>query len=278
MKEKIIEIRKLWFKYENMFVLKDINLDIYKGETIAILGENGAGKTTLIKHFNGLLKPTLGYVKVFGKDIRESSVAELARKVGMVFQNPDHQLFAETVWEEVAFALKNFGYSKKIIEKRVKWALEIMGLIQYSNNSPFSLSDGERKRLSIASILCYDPDIIIFDEPTVGQDFYQKERLAEILKLLATRGKTIIVVTHDIEFIVGRFNRIIVISKGKVIADGLASKILTNIELLRKANLYPPQLIYANYLFNEKKNISYIETPREFVKIILRRVYEPKSL
>lgn len=183
MSKKIIEIRKLWFKYEDVFILKDINIDIYRGERVAILGENGAGKTTLIKHFNGLLKPTRGYIKILGKDTREKSVAELSREVGIVFQNPDHQLFAETVWEEVAFALKNFGYSKEIIKKRVKWALEVMGLSQYSNNSPFSLSDGERKRLAIASVLCYDPDIIVFDEPTVGQDFYQKERLLSLIHI-----------------------------------------------------------------------------------------------
>ncbi|HDJ89299.1 MAG TPA: ABC transporter ATP-binding protein, partial [Thermoprotei archaeon] len=248
MREKIIEVKNLSFKYNDKYVLKNINLDIYRGERIAILGENGAGKTTLIKHFNGLLKPFRGYVKVFGKDTRKVSVAELSRNIGIVFQNPDHQLFAETVEEEVAFALKNFGYDKETIKKRVKWAIEVMGLSQYCKSSPFALSDGERKRLAIASILCYDPDIIIFDEPTVGQDFFQKERLAEILKLLATRDKTIIVVTHDIEFIVGRFNRIIIISKGEIIADNHASKILIDIDLLKKANLYPPQLIYASYL------------------------------
>ncbi|RLF17206.1 MAG: ABC transporter ATP-binding protein [Thermoprotei archaeon] len=239
-----IEVKNLWFKYPESeeWVLKDINLEIEEGEIVAIMGENGAGKTTLIKHFNGLLKPVKGYVKVFGLDTREHTVAELARRVGLVFQNPDHQIFASTVLEETMFALKNFGWDLKKAEERAVKILKELGLYKYIHTSPFMLSGGEKKRLTIASVLVYDPDILVLDEPTVGQDYGQKRRFAEIIYRINREGKTVIVVTHDVEFVADYIDHVIVMAKGKIVAEGNSTEVLCNDEVMKEARLLMPQL------------------------------------
>jgi len=165
----MIEIESLYFKYPNAkdYILKDVSLKIGLGEVVAIMGSNGSGKTTLIKHFNGLLKPSEGSVKVFGIDTRNDSVASLSKRIGLVFQNPGHQIFSDTVWNELAFALKNFGLEDDVINRRVKWALEFFNLVQYKDTSPLLLSGGEKKRLCLASVLAWNPDYVVLDEPTV---------------------------------------------------------------------------------------------------------------
>jgi energy-coupling factor transport system ATP-binding protein len=206
------------------------------------MGSNGAGKTTLVKHFNGLLKPASGEVFVGGVSTRNVSIASLARKVGFVFQNPDHQLFCETVEEEIAYALKNFGFEEEIVKNRVTWALNLLGLTQYRQTSPFMLSGGERKRLALASVLAWDPRVVVLDEPTIGQDYEQKEKLRQFIVQLNAQGKTVIVVTHDVEFVADCGPRIVLMAEGKIVADGDAKKILTNKELAFKASIVPPQI------------------------------------
>jgi energy-coupling factor transport system ATP-binding protein len=240
----VVQVRDLYYTYPGgIEALKGVNLEVYQGEVLAIMGENGAGKTTLVKHFNGILKPTRGQVLVKGIDTRHASVAELSRIVGFVFQNPDHQLFADTVYEEVAFALRNFGYPEHVIESRVKWALNLMDLWKYRTRSPFSLSVGERKRLTIASVLAYDPEIIVLDEPTAGQDHLQKEKISEIIHLLRLMGKTVVIVTHDVEFVTEHVDRVAVMAGGKILAVGPPQRVLCDPRLLREARLVAPQLI-----------------------------------
>ena len=179
----MIEVKDVYFTYPNgVEALKGVSLIIKNGEFVAIMGENGAGKTTLVKHFNGLLKPTKGEVLIDNVNTQDISVAKLARKVGFVFQNPDHQLFSESVEDEISFALKNFGFEEKVIKKQVDWALNLLDVLQYRKTSPFMLSGGERKRVALASILAWDPKIIILDEPTIGQDHQQKEKLQQFPK------------------------------------------------------------------------------------------------
>ncbi|RLE48143.1 MAG: ABC transporter ATP-binding protein [Candidatus Methanomethylicota archaeon] len=239
---KTIEVIDLWYTYPNgVQALRGVNLKIERGAFIAILGENGAGKTTLIRHFNGLIKPQRGCVLIDGEDTREKSVAELARKVGLVFQNPENQLFAETVEKEIAFALKNFRFPEDEIKRRVEWALNEFNLAQYRNKPPFMLSGGEKKRLALASILCYDPEVIVLDEPTTGQDEKQKEKLAQMLYSLNKRGKTVIVVTHDVEFVADYINDVVVLSQGRVLARGKTLEIFSNFEVLKASNLLQPQ-------------------------------------
>jgi len=239
----MIEVKNVCFTYPSgVEALKDVSLTIKDGEFVAVMGQNGAGKTTLVKHFNGLLKPTKGDVYVDGVNTKEESVAKLARTVGFVFQNPDHQLFSDTVEAEIAFALRNFGFEENIIEKRIVWALNLLGLTQYRSTSPFMLSGGERKRVALASVLAWDPKVVVLDEPTIGQDHQQKEKLRQFIIQLKAQGKTVVVVTHDVEFVAECNPRVILMTEGKIIADGLAENILTDETLVAQASILPPQI------------------------------------
>jgi energy-coupling factor transport system ATP-binding protein len=239
----VIEAKEVHFTYPSgVEALKGVSLTIKDGEFVAIMGQNGAGKTTLVKHFNGLLKPTKGQVFADGKDVTKTSVASLARNVGFVFQNPDSQLFSETVEEEIAFALKNFGFEQEVTEKRITWALNLLALTQYRKTSPFMLSGGERKRVALASVLAWDPKTLILDEPTIGQDYQQKEKLRQFILQLRTQEKTVIMVTHDVEFVAECNPRVMLMREGRVIADGEARSILTNPEVLTAASIVPPQV------------------------------------
>jgi len=239
----MIEVKDIYFTYPTgVEALKGVSLNIGDGEFVAVMGQNGAGKTTLVKHFNGLLKPARGEVLVDGISTRDVSVAKLARKVGFVFQNPDHQLFSETVEEEIAFALRNFGFDEATVENRVTWALNLLDLTEYRKTSPFMLSGGERKRVALASVLAWDPSVVILDEPTIGQDHRQKENLRQFIVQLNGQGKTVVVVTHDIEFVAECNPRVVLMTDGKVVADGEAKKILTDTTLTLKASIVPPQI------------------------------------
>lgn len=239
----MIEAEDVHFTYPNgVEALRGVSLKIADGEFVAIMGQNGAGKTTLIKHFNGLLKPTKGRVLIDGVDTRQVSVAKLSRKVGLVFQNPDHQLFSETVEEEISFALKNFGFNERVIRERVDWALNLLGLVQYRRASPFMLSGGERKRVALASVLAWDPKILILDEPTLGQDSHQKEKLRHFIVQMNQQGRTVIIVTHDIEFVAECEPRVILMADGKIVADGEAREVLTDPELVERSSLILPEI------------------------------------
>jgi len=239
----MIEAKDVYFTYPNgVEALKGVSLTIENGEFVAIMGQNGAGKTTLVKHFNGLLKPTKGNVLVDGVDTTKVTVAALARNVGFVFQNPDHQLFSETVEEEIAFALRNFGFKETVLKRRVTWALNLLGLTQYRKTSPFMLSGGERKRVALASVLAWNPKVLILDEPTIGQDYQQKEKLRQFILQMKAQRKTIIIVTHDVEFVAECNPRVLLMKEGKIVADGEARKILTNTEILTQAFIVPPQI------------------------------------
>jgi energy-coupling factor transport system ATP-binding protein len=239
----MITIEDIHYSYaSNIEALKGISLTINDGDFIAIMGQNGAGKTTFIKHFNGLLKPTSGTVRVNGVETTKTSVAALARNIGFVFQNPDNQLFSETVEDEIAFALKNFGFDKKTIDERVTWALDFLSLSQYRKTSPFLLSGGERKRVALASVLAWDPHTLVLDEPTIGQDHEQKEKLRQFIMQLQAKKKTVVMVTHDVEFVAECNPRVILMRGGKIVADGTAKDILTNSTLLEESSLVLPQI------------------------------------
>jgi len=239
----MIEVNNVFFTYPNgVEALNGVSLTIRNSEFVAIMGQNGAGKTTLVKLFNGLLKPTKGEVLIDGVNTREVSVANLARKVGFVFQNADHQLFCETVKEEAAFALRNFGFKERTVRKRVNWALNLLDLTEYRQASPFMLSGGERKRVALASVLAWNPKILILDEPTIGQDHQQKEKLRQFIVQLNAQGKTVVVVTHDVEFVAECAPRIVLMAQGNIVADGIAEEILTDRDLVTKASIVPPQI------------------------------------
>ena len=239
----MIKVNNVHFTYPNgVEALKGVSLNIESGDFLAIMGQNGAGKTTLVKHLNGLLKPSQGSVLVDGVNTAKTSVAKLSRNVGFVFQNPDHQLFSETVEEEIAFALRNFGFQEDVTEKRITWALNLLSLTQYRKTSPFMLSGGERKRVALASVLAWDPETLILDEPTIGQDYEQKEKLRQFILQMKTQKKTTIIVTHDVEFVAECNPRVVLMLDGKIIADGEAEKILTEAQTLERASIVPPQI------------------------------------
>jgi energy-coupling factor transport system ATP-binding protein len=239
----MISVENVNFSYPGgLEVLHGVNLQIKDGEFVAIMGENGAGKTTLVKMFNGLLKPAKGRILVDGADAREKSVAQLSRDVGLIFQNPDHQLFAETVAEELGFSLRNFGFDENVIKRRVTNILTSLDLERYENSSPFVLSGGERKRVALAAILVWDPKHIVMDEPTIGQDYLQKDRLRNFIMQLISQGKTVVIVTHDVEFVAEAKPRVVLLSRGRIIGDGPATETLTNRRLVQEASLVVPQI------------------------------------
>ncbi|MBO3799524.1 MAG: ABC transporter ATP-binding protein [Candidatus Brockarchaeota archaeon] len=266
-----IVVENLFFKYpeaEN-YVLKNINLIIKEGESIAILGENGAGKTTLAKNLNGLLKPTQGSVKIDGVDTRNLSVAKIARKIGFVCHNPDHQFFAETVEEEIRFGLRNFGFPENEAERSIREVLKTFGLEDYRFRNPFQLSGGEKKRLAIASIMVWNPELLILDEPTIGMDYAQRLNIQRVLKKLVSEGRSIVVITHDVDFAASLCERAIILSKGEVIGDGCLRKLLSDSEVIEKASLKKPFLIELE----EELGFSIMEEDFDEICDFLTRVF-----
>lgn len=222
--------------------LKGISLVIETGEQVAMVGQNGAGKTTLVKHFNGLLQPTQGSVYIGDWDTREHPVSQLAARVGYVFQNPDEQLFTKNVHDEVAFGPRNLGYSPEKIESLVEDALALTELTDKRETNPYDLSPTWRKMVALASVISMDTPIVIFDEPTTGQDAANIVRIANVVRVLRERGKTVITITHDIDFCAENFDRIIALAQGRVLLDGPADDVLAEDELLATTYVDPPQL------------------------------------
>ncbi len=261
--EPIIKTEDVWYVYKgNIEALRGVSIEIKPGEFIGLLGQNGSGKTTLAKHFNGLLKPTKGDVFVKGINTKKASVAQLSKIVGYVFQNPDHMLFGRTVFEEIAFGLKNLGIPKEEWEERVKKAIEALDLKDVPlDKSPHFLSLGQRHRVAIADVLVLNPDVLVLDEPTTGLDYKRCHQLMKTIeKLNKELGKTVIVISHDIALLAEYVNRIIILKDGKVLAEGSTRDILSQPDLLIKSNLIPPQIT----LLAEK--LSDIGIPKNVIK------------
>jgi energy-coupling factor transport system ATP-binding protein len=227
----------------NVLALDEVTLAVAPGEMLALIGENGAGKSTLARHLNGLLKPGQGRVLVGDWDTGEHTVAQLAHRVGLAFQNPDDQLFARTVRDEVAFGPRNLGRSETATDAAVEAALEQVGLSHRAAAHPYDLSVAERKLVTLAAILAMDTPILVIDEPTTGQDATGIERVGAILQKLKSEGRTVIAITHDMEFCADHFGRVVVMADGRIIADGDADDILCQTELLARADVRPPQLV-----------------------------------
>jgi energy-coupling factor transport system ATP-binding protein len=215
--EPVISVQNLTHRYGDVQALSGISLTIKKGEFIAIAGENGSGKTTLVKHFNRLLSPTSGEVIVNGKNTKECSIAALARDVGLVFQNPDHMFFADTVREEIAYGVKNLGIEND--NEVIDAALHDAGLAESADLYPRWLSRGERQRLGIACVVAMQPSVIVLDEPTTGLDGYEALLVIDILKKLQEKGHTIIIITHNRDIAEHCADRLITMENGKVISD-----------------------------------------------------------
>jgi energy-coupling factor transport system ATP-binding protein len=251
-----IEISNLQFSYPNgVKALDGISLVIDSGEQVAIVGQNGAGKTTLVKHLNGLLQPTQGQVLIGDWDTKRHSVAKLAHRVGYVFQNPDEQLFSKTVGAEVAFGPRNLGLNNDEIQASVKDALALTELADKTETNPYDLSVTWRKMVAVASIVSMNTDIVIFDEPTTGQDAANIMRIANVIGELRKRGKTVITITHDIDFCAENFERVIAMSQGKILLDGRANEVLGQEEILATTYVDPPQLTRLGKRLNFNKTV-----------------------
>jgi energy-coupling factor transport system ATP-binding protein len=261
-----IEIKDLHFTYPTgLEAIKGISLAIKSGEQVAIVGQNGAGKTTLVRHFNGLLQPTSGDVLIGGWDTKKEAVAKLASRVGYVFQNPDEQLFSRDVGTEVAFGPKNLGYSKEKVDDLVKRAMSLTELSDKTETNPYDLSPTWRKMVALASIIAMDTPIVIFDEPTTGQDAINVIRIANVIAELKGEGKTIITITHDIDFCAENFERVIALSNGQVLLDGPARDVLGQEETLAKTYVDPPQLTRLGKRLELKETV---RNQEEFLKAI----------
>lgn len=242
----LVEFKNVAFGYEKgVEVLHDINLNIGQGDVIAVLGPNGAGKTTFVKHAIGLLKPKSGQVLVNGHDTHQASVAEIASTLGYVFQSPSHMLFAQTVQEELAFGPKNLKHAPEDIEKEVKEALETVNLVEYEQDPPLSLSFGQQKRVSIAAVLAMRSRILVMDEPTAGQDYRNYMNFMD--SILQMPGfEAILFITHDVDMAVIYANRVILVSDGRVAADGPPEEVLADRALLQACRVVPSTLLDAN--------------------------------
>ena len=246
---QLIKIKNLTYKYENNekfpYAIKDINLDIDKGDFIAIIGNTGSGKSTLIKHINALLKPTSGELLYDGINIYDKNynLKELRKKIGMVFQYPDYQLFAETVLEDVSFAPTNYGYSKEEAEELAMNIMKDLGIEYLKDRSPFLLSGGEKRKVAFAGSIVLSPDVIILDEPEAGLDPSSRVFLFDLLKDFNKKGKTIIFITHNLDDVVEYADKVAIMSHGRLIKVADVRDIFYDEKVLNESNIPIPDII-----------------------------------
>ncbi len=236
-----IVARDIKYAYEGgIEALKGVNLRIDKGEFIAIVGGNGSGKTTLAKNLNGLLRPTSGSVDIAGKPAAKMTVAQLARFVGYAFQNPDHQLFSATVEEEIGFGPRNLGMASADVTRQTEHAIALMGLGKFRAEQPLSLTLGLRRKVSIASVIAMDPQLILLDEPTTGLDAGEIDDLMGCIQALNEEGHTLILITHDMRLVAQHAKRVLVMADGRVVLDSDPAGAFADIEILESSRLKPP--------------------------------------
>jgi energy-coupling factor transport system ATP-binding protein len=246
--------------------LHEVSLDIAEGEYVLIAGQNGAGKTTLVKHFLNLLQPTQGSVMIDGISTEGMAVSDLAHRIGYVAQNPDHQIFNTTVGDEIRFALKNLGYEPEEVEARAGENMEAMGLTDVQDVHPLTLPKGDRARVVIAAILVMQPDIIIFDEPTTGQDYLGAKQILEISRGLHQKGRTIIVITHHLYLMSDFADRAIVMGKGTILLDKDIRTAFHATDTLKRTYLFAPQAVLLSQELQEMNTeFPPLLTPEEIV-------------
>ncbi|KXT78445.1 energy-coupling factor ABC transporter ATP-binding protein [Streptococcus sp. DD13] len=259
---KQIEVRDVHFEYQTeQEILKGLSFTIDQRPT-AIIGQNGAGKSTLVKLIKGLIRPTKGKILINQEDIAQKTVAQIAKQVGLVFQNPDDQIFKHTVLDEVLFGPLQIGLQKKEAKTAAREALELLGLEGLEKVNPYDLGLSERKLVSIAAIIAMDTDIVIFDEPTIAQDAMGKQRIQHLIRRLREQGKLVISILHDMDFVAETFERVLVFGNGEVLLDGSTKEVFSHKDIIEEAALTLPttaQLCYSlgcNELFL---------TPQDFI-------------
>jgi len=242
--DPIISVEGLDYIYQphQVHAVRGVSFAIQRGACVALIGQNGSGKTTILKNLLGLLRPTRGKVVVAGLDTRQIAVAEMAQHVGFVLQNPDQQLFAETVEQEIAFGPRNLGLAKDVVQERVDKAIQTVGLEHLREEFPPALSKGDRAKVVIASALALQPEILVLDEPTTGQDYKGCHQIMQIARSLHQQGCTVLFVTHHMALVAEYAQRAIVLCGGQILVDDLTERVFNQPELVRRANVLPPQI------------------------------------
>lgn len=240
-----VQVENLMYQYpDETLALRGINVAFYEGDFVALIGQNGSGKTTMSKCLNGLFKPTKGRVLVDELDTAKTSIVQMVRRIGYVFQNPDHQLFNSNCWDEIAYGPRNIGLDKDEVKARVEEAANVVGLnASYFDEHPFFLTKGMRQRVAIASILALKPKVIIVDEPTTGQDLRQSLEIMNFLTQLHDEyGHIIIFITHDMPIVAQYAKRVVAMAQGEIIIDGPTAEVFSKPDLLAKTFVEPPMV------------------------------------
>ncbi len=238
-----IELKDASFTYPNGFLANDhLNLTVEQGERVAIVGQNGAGKTTAVKMMNGLHKPSEGDVFVNGKNTKDYTTAQIAKHVGYVFQNPDDQIFNQSVYAEIAYMPKYYKMNEKEIDKRVRETAALMDIERFLKSNPFEIPYVIRKFVTIAAILATEPEYIILDEPTAGQDLKGIRILVRFLDIMRERGVGVITITHDMEFVAGNFERVVAMADKRIILDGNVRECFGRDDILERSRIKRPQI------------------------------------
>jgi energy-coupling factor transport system ATP-binding protein len=263
-----IEINDLHFTYDTgVEALRGVTFSVDPGERLAIVGQNGAGKTTLVKHLNALLKPTSGSVKIGDWDTASTPTYKLAQRVGYVFQNPDEQLFCSSVKEEVEFGPRNLGMDDDRVEALTNEAMALTEITEHADANSYDLSPSVRKLVAMAAVIAMDCQIVVLDEPTTGQDAVNIARMSHIVHTLHEKGKTVVTITHDMDFCAENFTRLIAMAQGQVILDAPMHEAVTKTALLESTYVTPPQLTRLGSRLNLDDTVC---TPDEFM-IALRK-------
>ena len=266
MNDIIIQTQDLVHTYPTgVTALKGINLSIYKNDKVSIIGQNGSGKTTIVRHFNGLLKPTSGNVLLHGIDTTKQKIGQMSRKVGYVFQNPNHQIFCTTVKDELEAAPKNFGFSAVEMKQAVEEVIELMNIKDVLNSHPLTLDYTTKKIVSIATVLTFKPEILILDEPTGGLDEAGRVMLTKIIKMMHESGHTVIMISHDMDYVAENSDRVIVMCQGEILDDGVPEKVFFNTPVLQKAQIEPPQITQLDLYLENGRHTEAVLNVSDFI-------------
>ncbi len=259
----LIKLTNVSFVYpDSTRALTDINLSIRTGERVAVLGANGAGKSTLFQLFNGLLQPAQGSVSVNGRVVEKSYLKEVRRLVGMVFQDPDDQLFSSTVRQEIAYGLINLGLTGDSMEQAASWALQVAGLEGFENRSPFNLSGGEKKRVALASVLAMQPEVLVLDEPTAALDPMGAAKIIKLLNCINRElGITLVFATHDVDAVPLLADRVYVMDKGEIKLSGSVTEVFARKDVIRALDLRLPRIAHLAELLEREGQCRFVSLP-----------------